>query len=129
MVKTGISLGKKITTIALALVYVFAASTYVLFLSSRTHTYHHHRVATSAMQHLSSSRAAGNFYDKQHGAFKSTFLNKRKVIGAIYRLVCLVVFELVASLWLLYADRLANVVTGLMYAGRPWYLSLRVLRI
>jgi len=127
-VKTGISFGKRLLALTLAMVYVFAVSTYIIFLSSRTHVHHHHSEAAQ-VQRLSAGGASGNFYDKQHGAFKSTFSNKRKVISAVYRLVCVAVFALVPIVLLFCVNRVTDVIAGLMYAGRPCYLSLRVLRI
>jgi hypothetical protein len=128
--KTDIKFGKRLLALTLALVYVFAISTYIVFLSSRTHVHHHHRHAGAAqVQRLSAGGAAGNFYDKQHGTFKTTFPNKRNVVSAIYSLVCLAVLALFSTLRLFYVNRLTDVVAGLMYPGRPCYLSLRVLRI
>jgi hypothetical protein len=112
------------------MVYVFATSTYIVFLSSRIPVHHHyHHVAASQIQHLSGNGASGKFFDKQHGAFKSTFPNKRKVISIIYSLVCLAVLAFTPG----FRKFCINIATSaggrLMYAGEPCYLSLRVLRI
>lgn len=80
----------------LAMIYVFAMSTYIVFLSSRTHVHHHHKyLASAAVQHLSGAGATANFYDKQHGAFKSTFPNKRNTLGLLFVLLVVAAFVLI----------------------------------
>ncbi len=127
--KTNISTGKRVLAIILATVYIFAMSTYIVFLSSRTHVHHHRHHVSAQTQRLSQSNPVGNFYDKQHGAFKSTFQNNRRVIVDLYSFICVAILALVPRLRFFYIDRFADKVTGLMYAGRPHYLSLGILRI
>jgi hypothetical protein len=129
-VKPGINIGKRLLALTLAMVYVFAMSTYIIFLSSRTHVHHHHHLAAAKkIQHLSGSAAATNFFDKQHGAFKTIRQNKPKVINSLYSLICVAVLALVFGAQLFNISYPNRVASGLMFAGRPCYLSLRVLRI
>jgi hypothetical protein len=105
-------------------------STYIVFLSSRTHVHNHrHHVASAQTQRLSSNSPVGNFYDKQHGAFKSTFQNKRKAIPVLCSLICIAVFALVPKLRFLYLSRFAQHVPDILYRGCPAYLSFCMLRI
>jgi hypothetical protein len=130
VVKTRISTGNRITAIALALIYVFAMSTYINFLSNRTHVHHHHHHSVSApTQRLSAGGGTGNFFDKQHGAFKSIRQSKSAVISSLYSLIWLAVLTVALSLWLFYIDRFTGVLCGLISRGRPYYLRFRVLRI
>ena len=128
--KTIPNIAKKSIAIFLALVYVFTMSTYITFLASRTHVRHYqHRGVTSQSQHLSNSGAAGNFFDKQHGAFKSIRESKSRITAAFYSVICVAVLAIVCRFQFLQINYINSAAAGLIFVWRPSYLKLRVLRI
>jgi hypothetical protein len=128
-VKTNTSPGKRLFVIALATVYIFAISTYIVFLSSRTHTHFHQHKAYTKVQRLSGAGPAGNFYDKQHGAFKTIFRSTQKVAPFLYILLYGAILTPFSRVLPLFLDWLHCVITGLVYAGRRGYVSLCVIRV
>ncbi len=65
----------------LLLVYVFTISTYIIFLPNHTVVpFSTPGSALASISTISNANASGNFYVKQHGAFKTTNQNTRKTI-------------------------------------------------
>jgi len=71
----------------LLVVYVFAVSTYIIFLPNHTAAGPSASVGgVAVVSKISNAGASGNFYIKQHGAFKTTNQNTRKTIANLFNI-------------------------------------------
>ena len=119
---------QKILAAILLVAYLFTVSTYIIFLKSRVVPVAGEAFAkTITVKHLASNQGEGNFYDKQHGAFKSTS-PKRKVISAIWSLAFVALFTVTQALRF-FCNNPSNSFCGSSYTLTRSYLSLGVLRI
>ena len=74
---------RKYFAIIALVIYAITISTYIIFLKNRTTTaFQVHFAKAAGFKQVINQKGGGNFYEKQHGAFKTTIENKRKIINS-----------------------------------------------